>query len=132
MSSPRARIAEAIRPDSSIRPPVEVRTTKSQVAFRGRRAFAWLWRPGQYLAHPDAEIVLSLALARRDLAMVEVLYSSGLRVAELCGLDTTDLDAARGLVRVLGKGGKERSTPVGGPARRAQRAGSTAVSPLWS
>ncbi|MFP5417107.1 MAG: tyrosine recombinase XerC [Actinomycetes bacterium] len=59
------------------------------------------------------------ALARRDLAMVEVLYSSGLRVAELCGLDTTDLDAARGLVRVLGKGGKERSTPVGGPARRA-------------
>lgn len=51
--------------------------------------------------------------------MVEVLYSSGLRVAELCGLDTTDLDAARGLVRVLGKGGKERSTPVGGPARRA-------------
>ena len=45
---------------------VEVRTTKSQVAFRGRRAFAWLWRPGQYLARPGAEIVLSIALGRRD------------------------------------------------------------------
>ena len=45
---------------------VEVRTTKSQVAFRGRRAFAWLWRPGLYLANPDVEIVLSIALKRRD------------------------------------------------------------------
>ena len=46
--------------------PVEVRTTKSQVAFRRRRGFAYLWRPGQYLANPGAEVVLSIALGRRD------------------------------------------------------------------
>lgn len=44
----------------------EVRTTKSQVAFRRRRGFAYLWRPGQYLARPGAEIVLSVLLDRRD------------------------------------------------------------------
>ncbi|MDO5533092.1 MAG: tyrosine recombinase XerC [Propionibacteriaceae bacterium] len=59
------------------------------------------------------------AVAARDLAMVEVLYSSGLRVAELCGLDLTSIDEARGLLRVRGKGDKERSTPIGAPARRA-------------
>ena len=40
----------------------EVRTTRSQIAFRRRRGFAYLWRPGMYLSRPDAEIVLSLAL----------------------------------------------------------------------
>lgn len=62
------------------------------------------------------------ALARRDLAIVEVLYSSGLRVAELCGLDVGGIDEARGLLRVRGKGDKERATPLGGPARRALEA----------
>jgi hypothetical protein len=42
----------------------EVRTTRSQIAFRRRRGFAWLWRPDQYLARPDADVVLSVALAR--------------------------------------------------------------------
>ena len=42
----------------------EVRTTKSQIAFRRKRGFAYLWLPGQYLAHPDAEVVLSIALGR--------------------------------------------------------------------
>ena len=46
--------------------PFGVRITKSQVAFRRRRGFAWLWRPGQYLARPGAEVVLSIALGRRD------------------------------------------------------------------
>jgi hypothetical protein len=46
--------------------PVEVRTTKSQIAFRRRRGFAYLWLPGQYLKHPDAEVVLSIALGRHD------------------------------------------------------------------
>jgi len=45
---------------------VEVRTTTSQVALRRRRGFAWVWLPGQYLAHPAAEVVLSLALGRED------------------------------------------------------------------
>ena len=44
----------------------EVRTTTSQVALRRRRGFAYLWRPGQYLARPAAEIVLSVVLDRRD------------------------------------------------------------------
>ena len=46
--------------------PCEVTTSKSQVAFRRRRGFAYLWMPGQYLAKPDAEVVLSIALGRRD------------------------------------------------------------------
>ena len=44
--------------------PVAVRTTKSQVAFRRRRGFAYLWLPEMYLARPDAEVVLSFALGR--------------------------------------------------------------------
>jgi hypothetical protein len=46
--------------------PVEVRATKSQVAFRRTRSFAWLWRPGQYLGGAVAPAVLSIALGRRD------------------------------------------------------------------
>jgi hypothetical protein len=45
--------------------PVEIRTSKSQVAFRRRRGFAYVWRPGRYLRHPAAEAVLSIALPRR-------------------------------------------------------------------
>ena len=44
----------------------EVRTTKSQVAFRRRRGFAYLWLPGRYLAHPGADVVLSVVLGRHD------------------------------------------------------------------
>ncbi len=46
--------------------PVDVRVTTSQVAFRRRRAFAWLWLPGRYLTAPSAEVVLSLSLDRRE------------------------------------------------------------------
>jgi len=47
-------------------PSVEVRTSKSQVAFRRNRGFAYLWRPGQYLRSPTAPAVLSIVLGRRD------------------------------------------------------------------
>jgi hypothetical protein len=47
-------------------PGAEPRVTKSQIAFRGRRAFAWLWRPRMYLGGRGAEIVLSIALPRED------------------------------------------------------------------
>jgi integrase/recombinase XerC len=51
--------------------------------------------------------------------MVEVLYASGARVAELCGLDLADIDYDRQTIRVLGKGNKERTIPLGNPAVKA-------------
>jgi integrase/recombinase XerC len=60
-------------------------------------------------------------LARRDHAMMELLYSSGLRLAELVGLDLTDLDLGDRTVRVLGKGSKTRVLPVGRHAVTALR-----------
>ena len=56
------------------------------------------------------------AMARRDVAVLEVLYGGGVRVSELCGLDIDDLDWARGVVKVLGKGNKQRVVPLGQPA----------------
>ena len=58
-------------------------------------------------------------IAMRDVAMVEMLYASGARVAELCGLDLNDIDYERQTIRVLGKGNKERTIPVGNPAMKA-------------
>lgn len=58
-------------------------------------------------------------LAVRDVAILEILYGGGLRVAELCGLDQRDVDETRGTLRVLGKGDKERVVPIGAPARAA-------------
>ena len=57
----------------------------------------------------------------RDRAVLELLYSSGLRVSELTGLDIGDLDLSGGMVRVMGKGGKERIVPVGSRAILAVR-----------
>ena len=70
------------------------------------------------------------ALSRRDLAMLELLYSSGLRLAELAGLDVADLDLADRTVRVLGKGSKTRVLPVGSKAILALRAWLTERSTL--
>jgi integrase/recombinase XerC len=61
------------------------------------------------------------ALGWRDAAIMELLYASALRVSELCGIDVGDLDDERRTVRVLGKGNKERTVPVGIPAVRAVR-----------
>ena len=59
------------------------------------------------------------AVELRDRAVLELLYATGIRVSELCGLDLADVDAARRVVRVFGKGAKERSVPYGVPAQRA-------------
>jgi integrase/recombinase XerC len=61
------------------------------------------------------------ALEVRDLALMELFYSSGLRLAELTGLKLRDLDLKTGQVRVLGKGSKERIAPVGSMAVKALR-----------
>ncbi|HEY1705952.1 MAG TPA: tyrosine recombinase XerC [Trebonia sp.] len=61
----------------------------------------------------------SAALSLRDAAVLELLYASGIRVSELCDLDTDGLDPERHTVRVFGKGRKERVVPVGIPAVRA-------------
>ena len=58
-------------------------------------------------------------LAVRDQLVVELLYSCGIRVAEMCGLDVDDVDRERRLLRVIGKGDRERAVPYGLPAEAA-------------
>ncbi|KKW62011.1 recombinase XerC, partial [Mycolicibacterium elephantis] len=58
-------------------------------------------------------------LALRDRLIVELLYATGIRVSELCGLDLDDVDTSRRLLRVLGKGNKQRTVPFGVPAQTA-------------
>jgi integrase/recombinase XerC len=58
----------------------------------------------------------------RDVAMLELLYATGVRVGELVGIDVDDLDRGRRVVRVFGKGRKERTVPYGGPAAAALEA----------
>ncbi|MBV9143620.1 MAG: tyrosine recombinase XerC [Pseudonocardiales bacterium] len=92
------------------------------VAPRPQRALPAVLQPEQaaaalHAAQRGASEADPIAL--RDHAVVELLYATGIRVAELCGLDLSDLDLQRRLVRVLGKGAKERAVPYGLPAQRA-------------
>lgn len=57
----------------------------------------------------------------RDLSILELFYSTGLRISELRGIDRRDIDLLAGSVKVRGKGRKERIVPIGGPAQRALR-----------
>jgi integrase/recombinase XerC len=68
----------------------------------------------------------------RDRVVLELLYATGVRVGELCGLDVDDVDDERSAVRVLGKGGRERTVPFGAPARSAVRAWLTRGRPAWA
>jgi len=81
----------------------------------------------QLLAAPDCDTARGL----RDRAMLELLYATGLRVSELVGLKQTGLDLASGVVRVLGKGSKERLMPLGEEAvewlQRYLRSGRPAI-----
>ena len=58
-------------------------------------------------------------MALRDRLIVETLYATGIRVSELCGLDVDDVDAGQRVLRVLGKGDKQRTVPFGEPVLRA-------------
>lgn len=76
------------------------------------------------LAEDEIERLISACgddspFALRDRAILELLYSSGIRLSELVGLDLRDYSSASGTVRVFGKGAKERIAPVGGPAAQA-------------
>jgi integrase/recombinase XerC len=124
------------------------RTTIARRATAARVFTAWLARTGRIgndvgssLGSPrghrtlppvlradeaDALIRSAAALADdgsptglRDVAMLELLYATGIRVGELVGLDVDDLDRDRSVLRVLGKGRKERTVPYGRPAARA-------------
>jgi integrase/recombinase XerC len=67
----------------------------------------------------EAPVPADGEIALRDRLVLELLYATGIRVSELCGLDMASVDRGRRVVRVLGKGAKERSVPYGGPAEQA-------------
>jgi len=126
----------------------KARTTMSRRATAVRVFTAWAQRtgrsetdPGALLGSPkahrtlppvlrvdEARNLLEAAASRaddgspagaRDIAILELLYATGIRVGELCGLDVDDVDRERRVVRVFGKGRKERTVPYGQPADRA-------------
>ncbi|HEX4018839.1 MAG TPA: tyrosine recombinase XerC [Frankiaceae bacterium] len=61
----------------------------------------------------------NVAVTVRDRMIIELLYATAMRVSELCGLDLSDIDPGRRLLRVIGKGDRERRVPYGGPAEKA-------------
>jgi integrase/recombinase XerC len=88
---------------------------------RPRRHLPAVLRPdeaAQLMAAPD-DVEAAEPVALRDRLVLELLYASGIRVAELVGLDVDDVDRRRRVLRVLGKGAKERTVPYGLPADRA-------------
>jgi integrase/recombinase XerC len=126
----------------------KARTTMARRATAVRVFTAWALRTGRASVDPGAQLgsprahtslppALGVAEARsllesaavaaddgspiglRDVAILELLYATGIRVGELCGLDVDDVDRARRVVRVLGKGRKERTVPFGLPADQA-------------
>jgi integrase/recombinase XerD len=97
-----AQIQDAIATDPSI-------NLESPKIRRSLPGYLRLEDVDRLLQQPDAKTPLGL----RDRAMLEVLYSTGLRVSELTSLRVTDLDTKVGCVRCIGKGDKERIVPVG-------------------
>jgi site-specific recombinase XerD len=128
------------------------RRTMARKAAALRRYFAWATRTGVVANDPSAGLSVPTGTGRlprvlrdeelvalldepsaavdhdpvpirlRDDAALELLYGSGLRVGELCGLRPDDLDLAEAVVRVWGKGGKQRRVPLSDPAVEAVRA----------
>jgi integrase/recombinase XerC len=126
----------------------KARTTLARRAAAARTFTAWAHRrglldsdPGALLGSPkahrelppvlkqaDVRRLLEIAVLAsddgspvgvRDRAILELLYATGVRVGELAGLDVDDIDAERRVIRVLGKGNKQRTVPYGVPAEQA-------------
>ncbi len=124
------------------------RTTMARHTSSARTFTAWLARTGRLPADPGTRLASARPhralpavlrpqqaaeamtaaesgaaqqdpVALRDRLIIELLYATGIRVGELCGLDLDEVDRGRQLVRVLGKGDKERSVPFGRPAADA-------------
>lgn len=133
------------------------RTTLARHGSSARVFTAWACRrgllaadPGVLLATPKAhrplpDVLRADEAARlvdqvdgaspeqlRDRVVLELLYATGIRVGELCGLDVDDVDAERRVLRVLGKGARERTVPYGDPAERAVRAWLSDGRPRWA
>ncbi|WFF04255.1 tyrosine-type recombinase/integrase [Micromonospora sp. WMMD964] len=70
-------------------------------------------------AAPTSGAPQRTAVPLRDRVLLELLYATGVRVSEVCGLDVADVDHGRRVIRVFGKGGRERSVPYGVPAQQA-------------
>ena len=73
-------------------------------------------RPEQAAALVTATTTADAPIARRDRALVELLYATGARISEICGVRLGDVEAGRRVVRLHGKGGRDRSVPFGSPA----------------
>lgn len=102
----------AADPGTRLRPPRRGRHLPA--VLTADQAARLMETPGD--EHSEAPDPRERALHLRDAAVLELLYSSGLRVSELVALDLGGIDRSRGTVRVLGKGSKERIVPVGTPA----------------
>jgi len=87
--------------------------------LRPDQAATLVQAPAAGPAHHGPDDRVTAALRLRDTAILELLYATGIRVGELCGLDVDDVDHGRRVVRVTGKGAKQRSVPYGVPAQRA-------------
>ncbi|MDG4792529.1 tyrosine recombinase XerC [Micromonospora sp. WMMD1082] len=83
--------------------------------LRADQAALLVEAPGDTGPPEDADEAVRL----RDRMLLELLYGTAIRVSEACGLDTADVDQGRRVVRVRGKGGRERTVPYGVPAQRA-------------
>jgi integrase/recombinase XerC len=97
---------------------------------KGHRVLPDVLRPDEAVRLVEVEGDEPLDL--RDRVALELLYATGVRVGELCGLDLDDVDAGRRVVRVLGKGRKERSVPYGVPAQAALDRWLQAGRPRWA
>jgi integrase/recombinase XerC len=89
------------------------------VSPKARRTLPDVLAPEQARAVVESRTRADEPVALRDTVVLELLYASGIRVSELVGLDIDDVDRGRRLLRVLGKGRKERSVPYGVPAEAA-------------